>query len=333
MNQTMEKRLDFLERNIKYSLLSKDGYNLSIWCPFCNHPSKRKLKLVIHLEKSFYHCWVCDKKGANVPYLLSKISKVMGDSSKSLFKSRSSANAFNMDIGKMLNNDFSSLDEDDEEILVDIPEGFKLLANAFNSNIPNIRDVFKYAIKRGVSKHKIWLLRLGYSNNNEFSRCLIIPSFDIKGDINYYTARKIDVDTNCGYKYKNANVPKKNIIFNELNIDWNIPLTLVEGPLDLLKTNDNATCLLGSSLTEDMSLFQNIVKNKTEINLALDEDAYYKSIKIASLLTNYDIKVNILDTRGNYDVGDMTHEYFIEILDNAKEFKTEDVLINKIKQL
>jgi len=257
----------------------------------------------------------------------------MGDSSKSLFKSRSSANAFNMDIGKMLNNDFSSLDEDDEEILVDIPEGFKLLANAFNSNIPNIRDVFKYAIKRGVSKHKIWLLRLGYSNNNEFSRCLIIPSFDIKGNINYYTARKIDVDTNCGYKYKNANVPKKNIIFNELNIDWNIPLTLVEGPLDLLKTNDNATCLLGSSLTEDMSLFQNIVKNKTEVNLALDEDAYYKSIKIASLLANYDIKVNILDTRGNYDVGDMTHEYFIEILDNAKEFKTEDVLINKIKQL
>ena len=30
--------------------------------------------------------------------------------------------------------------------------------------------------------------------------------------------------------------------FNELNINWNKPLTLVEGPLDLIKTNDTSTC-------------------------------------------------------------------------------------------
>ncbi len=333
MNHSMEKRLEFLQDNIRNTLLSKDGYNLSIWCPFCKHSNKRKLKLAIHLEKCLYHCWLCDKKGSNVPYLLSKISKSLGEASKSLFKSKVKNNDFNININALLNNDFTLIDDNVVENKIEIPEGFRLLANAFNSKNPDIRDVFKYTVKRGINKHKMWLLKLGYSTNSEYNRCLIIPSLDKFGKINYYTARKIDVDTNCGYKYKNANVPKKNIIFNELNIDWNIPLTLVEGPLDLLKTNDNATCLLGSSLTEDMRLFQEIVKNKTVVNLALDEDAYYKATNIAKLLSDYDITVNILDTRGSEDVGDMTREYFNSILEKAKQFNKEDVLLNKIKQL
>tara|TARA_S200000501_G_scaffold32013_1_gene26838 strand:+ start:4528 stop:5517 length:990 start_codon:yes stop_codon:yes gene_type:complete len=329
----MEKRLEFLQDNIRNTLLSKDGHNLSIWCPFCKHSNKRKLKLAIHLEKCLYHCWLCDKKGSNVPYLLSKISKSLGEASKSLFKSKVKNNDFNININALLNNDFTLIDDNVVENKIEIPEGFRLLANAFNSKNPDIRDVFKYTVRRGINKHKMWLLKLGYSTNSEYNRCLIIPSLDKFGKINYYTARKIDVDTNCGYKYKNANVPKKNIIFNELNIDWNIPLTLVEGPLDLLKTNDNATCLLGSSLTEDMRLFQEIVKNKTVVNLALDEDAYYKATNIAKLLSDYDITVNILDTRGSEDVGDMTREYFNSILEKAKQFNKEDVLLNKIKQL
>jgi len=329
----MEKRLEFLQDNIRNTLLSKDGYNLSIWCPFCKHSNKRKLKLAIHLEKCLYHCWLCDKKGSNVPFLLSKISKSLGEASKTLFKSKVKNSDFGININALLNNDFTLIDDNVVENKIEIPEGFRLLANAFNSKNPDVRDVFKYTVKRGINKHKMWLLKLGYSTDPEYNRCLIIPSLDKFGKINYYTARKIDVDTDCGYKYKNANVPKKNIIFNELNIDWNIPLTLVEGPLDLLKTNDNATCLLGSSLTEDMLLFQEIVRNKTVVNLALDEDAYYKAVNIAKLLSVYDIKINILDTRGNEDVGDMNREYFNKILEDAKEFKKEDVLLNKIKQL
>ena len=93
-------------------------------------------------------------------------------------------------------------------------------------------------------------------------RYLILPSYDKNGELNFYVSRNIDADTANSFKYKNANVSKNKIIFNEINIDWNIPLTLVEGPLDLLKTNDNATCLLGSALNEEMLLFQQIVKNK-----------------------------------------------------------------------
>lgn len=177
------------------------------------------------------------------------------------------------------------------------------------------------------------LLRLGVSLDNDFIRRLIIPSFNDNGDINFYTARRIDVDSSSPIKYKNASVSKKDIIFNELFIDWSIPLTLVEGPLDLLKTNDNATCLLGSSLTYDMKLFRKIVENKTEINLALDKDVYFKTLKIAKLLSEYDVKVNILDTRVANDVGDMTHSQFEECLSNAKEYKQNDFLLTKISMI
>lgn len=332
-NQTIQNRLEFLESNIRNTLLSKDDLNLSIWCPFCKNNNRKKLKLVIHLEKSFYHCWVCDKKGSDVSYVLSRIDKNLGNKAKKLFKNKSRhKNSLDIDISSLFSAEDNNF-EDSFENRITVPEGFKILANAFGSNDPDIRDVFKYALNRGINKHKMWFLRLGYSLDPEYRRCLIIPSLDEKGQINFFTARKIDVDTNCGYKYKNANVPKKNVIFNEININWKIPLTLVEGPLDLLKTNDNATCLLGSSLTEDMNLFHKIVQNKTNIHLALDEDAYYKAIRIASLLSEYDIDVKIVNTRGYPDVGDMTISQFERLLDSSSQFSIEDKLLNKIKQL
>lgn len=326
-DSTINNKLNFIENLTNYTKLSKDGLNLSIWCPFCKHENKSKLKLVIHLEKNFYHCWLCDKKGSDVSYIVSKFNKNKVKEAKKIFKKKSLNNDFNID----LFGNFTY--EENEKEVVTLPKGFTLLANKFNSNHPDIRSVFKYAIKRGINKHKMWFLKLGCSLDQEFSRSLIIPSFDEKGEINFYTTRKIDVDSSSPIKYKNASVSKKDIIFNELNINWEKPLTLVEGPLDLLKTNDNATCLLGSSLTYDMKLFRKIVENKTKIYLALDKDVYFKSLKIAKLLKEYDIEVNILDTRIADDVGDMTFLQFQESYENAKEYKENDLLLTKIAML
>ncbi len=71
----IDKRLDFFDSFLKNYHLAKDGVNLNVWFPFCNSPNKHKLKLVIHLEKCFWHCWVCGKKGSNLPYLINKINK------------------------------------------------------------------------------------------------------------------------------------------------------------------------------------------------------------------------------------------------------------------
>ena len=324
----INEKLSLLE-SITQTSLSKDGINACIWCPFCRHSNKNKLKMVIHLEKNFFHCWLCDKKGSNVSYLISKISNSKVDIAKKLFKVKSRDESFHF---TEKTNSFLGLDSNDIIVKenVEVPEGFDLLINAYNSHDPDARDVFRYAIKRGANKRKFWNLRLGYSLSSDFRRCLILPSIDRNGEINYYTARKIDVSTKDSFKYKNASAQKKNIIFNEININWKNPLTIVEGPLDLLKTNENATCLLGSSLTEDMSLFKEIIANKTTVNLSLDADVYNKSLRIAKLLDSYNINVNIVDTRGYDDVGEMTREEFQIALSNAKSYTEKDHLLSKI---
>lgn len=323
MAVSISEKISFFDSFIINSVLSKDGVNLNIWCPFCKHSSKNKLKLSIHLEKGFYHCWLCDKKGSNIDYLVGRLDNNKVAQAKKLFP-KLSENKF----------DIFDLDKEIEEVYnVSLPEEFYFIAEKKYNFNADFKDVINYAIERGFNSHKLWMLRPGISNHYEFRRFLILPSYDKNGELNYYTARKIDAATNDSYKYKNAQVPKKNIIFNELNIDWTIPLTLVEGPLDLIKTNDNATCLLGSSLTEDMKLFHEIVKNKTEINLALDSDVYHKSLKIASLLSEYDVKVNILDTRGFEDVGEMSESDFTYKLKSSKEYKENDSLLSKIKAL
>jgi len=321
MDNKIYKRLEFIRNIVPYSSMSKDNINLNIWCPFCRHNSKTKLKLSIQLEKCFYHCWLCDKSSNNIPYLISKLDRNKTEASKLLFKSSSKK--------------FSLFGEEEiiEKTEVFIPESFNFIAESFNSIDPDARDVLRYSIKRGFNKKKIYMLRPGFSLSRDFRRYLILPSYDKNGDLNYYTARKIDVNSSDSYKYKNASVSKKEIIFNELNINWQKPLTLVEGPLDLIKTNDNSTCLLGSSLTEDSALFYEIVKNKTDVKLALDRDAYSKTLEIAELLLSYDISVDIIDTRYFEDVGEMSREEFKEFYNKAEPYQKNDRLLNKIRML
>tara|TARA_B100000085_G_scaffold280593_1_gene305756 strand:- start:6631 stop:7599 length:969 start_codon:yes stop_codon:yes gene_type:complete len=322
MTYKVQQRLDAINTILNNRThLSNDGVNLNIWCPFCKNPNKNKKKLSIHLEKSFYHCWICDKKGSNLNFLFKKLGKQIPSEFSSLFVN--------------YKKKFSLFDDEEveEQIILNEPQGFNFIVENYNTKNPDNRDVIKYAIKRGFSKKKLFLLRPGFSSSPEFSRYLILPSYDKCGNINYYTGRKIDASTNDSFKYRNAPVTKSKIIFNELNIDWSKDLTLVEGPLDLIKTNDNATCLLGSSLTEDMLLFQKIVANRTNIKLALDSDIFSKSLKIASLLHSYDINVEIVDTRGYEDVGDMSHKKFMELYNSAKEYTENDSLLNKIRLL
>ena len=325
MKVTVAEKIDFLNSFIRNLKVEKDNLNVSIWCPFCKHSNKNKLKLTIHLEKNFYHCWLCDSSGSNILSIIKRLDKSKLEKAGKLFKKKVKDNFYSKIFGE----------EDCIEELqeVNFPDTFKTLANNFNSKNSNSRDIFNYSIERGFNKHKIWFLKPGFSLDRGFERYLIIPSFDKNGEINFYTSRNIDSQTCDSYKYKNARVSKKNIIFNELNINWNLPLTIVEGPLDLIKTNDNATCLLGSSLTEDMLLFREIVKNKTEVYLALDRDAYHKSLKIARLLNQYDISVKMIDTRSYEDVGSMSREYFDKIYNEADTFSQDDVLYNKIKNL
>ena len=133
----ISNRIDFVDKHIKNYNISKDGVNCSIWCPFCKDSNKNKLKMVIHLEKCFYHCWVCDKKGSNISYLFSKISRSISDASKSLFFNR-----------KEKINIFSEEEYEESIEPVNLPAGFRFFIQDFNLKNPDVRDVFNYAKKK-----------------------------------------------------------------------------------------------------------------------------------------------------------------------------------------
>ena len=316
MTLLLEKRFNLIEKACGHTQRAKDGVNINIECPFCNKKNGKK-KLVIRVDNPVFHCWVCGKSGKDVTYLFSRFFKRYLSEAKELFKFKKIAIS----------------EEDKEAAEICLPTDFELCPNITKGLNPNKLAVKKYAALRGASEHKQWMLKLGASDEGDFIRSLVIPSFDNEGNINFYTCRKIDAMSDSGRKYVNAEVPKSEIIFNEYLIDWSLPLTLVEGPLDLLKTNDNATCLLGSHLGENFKLFQQIVKHKTDVYLALDYDAYWKAQDIAKLLASYDINTWIVKADKTRDVGDMSEEEFKERLDNAEKWYEDDFLLRKIRSL
>ncbi len=332
MQKTTTEKLNFIKDLVQNYRHPKGKADIAIWCPFCKNDNHHKLKMVIEVDKGIYHCWVCNSKGNSISSLIKKINYQKYEESLKFFphKNRNLDNAEWQEILKGLYDDVVT---QVEQQVVIVPNRFEFCALNLHAKDPDIRDVVNYVLNRGCSEHKMWMLRLGVSRDSNFHRMLIIPSFDKNGILNYYTCRKIDASTRDSTKYKNCEISKKTIIFNELLIDWRLPLTLVEGPLDLLKTNDNATCLLGSSLPVDSLLFRRIVENKTPIVLALDNDAYVKAIRIAEDLMSYDVDVKIVDTSGAKDVGDMTIEMFQDLLNNACKVDDESLLLSKISNI
>jgi hypothetical protein len=145
-----------------------------------------------------------------------------------------------------------------------------------------------------------------------------------------------NINPNFNIKYRNPIADRTNVIFNEINLNWNKEITLVEGPFDLLKCDYNTTPVLGSELDANYKLFQKILLHKTPVLLAFDNDlrAQQKQMKIAELLNEFDIKVRIFENPyKDKDIGDMTKEQFLELKEKSKDYSFEYNLRRKIASI
>ena len=148
--------------------------------------------------------------------------------------------------------------------------------------------------------------KMGYCPEGRYGGRIIIPSFNNNGDCNYFISRSY-----VGHKMKYLNPPVgRNVIFNELYIDWDEPVVIVEGAFDAVTVGNNAIPILGSTLRAESKLFQAIVLNDTPVYLALDEDARRKQEYLIRLFHKYDIDMKVIDTSNTEDVGAMSKEQF-----------------------
>jgi hypothetical protein len=293
--------------------MSRDSKNLAVSCPKCKNSQKKKL--AIRLDDDRVHCWVCGLGGRLISILVQYRPSLVHEY-----------------VTRFVGSNVTLLKHDPIEKQVVLPADYRLLAPLMGSNEPTIKWAVNYLKHRGLTERDLWYFKFGVSTDTTMRRRVIMPSFDGEGILNFYTGRAIDSGT--FRKYMNCDTEKKAVIFNEINLDWSRELTLVEGPFDLTKCDENATCLLGSSFTEDSALFSMVFKHMTPIVLALDCDMVNKTWqRIARMLSNYDIPVKILDLGSFKDVGEMTKKQFLDAKASARGWDRMDALRMKINTL
>lgn len=272
-------------------------------CPKCNHHKK---KLSINLDKDKYKCWVCDYRGNTISRLVRRWGSFSQQQNWSELTSDFNPTAFE--------NLFSDIEEIEEKQTIELPTEFNTLATN-NGSLTSL-PAKKYLRTRGVNKEDILKWKIGFCSHGEFKDRIIIPSFDADGDVNFFIARSYSGDWK---KYKNPRV-SKNIIFNELYVDWTSDLTIVEGVFDAIIAG-NSVPILGSTLSEKHKLFEKIVENDTPVYVALDPDAESKALKLIQKLIQYDVEVYKVKIEPYNDVAEMSKEEY-------QKRKSEAILMN-----
>lgn len=282
---------------------SRSGQELIFHCPKCDHPKK---KLSVNLHKNAFKCWVCDYRGKDIFRLVRKYAN---------YKQRQFWKEL---VGHVDHSEMPSFEEQlfgalkaQEEETISLPKEFISLAN--KKIPPSGKRALNYLTKRGLSKQDLIRWKVGYCSKGEYEGRVVVPSFNLEGRVNYFIARNYLGNWNS---YKNPPV-SKNLVFNELYVDWHNDLTLVEGVFDAIVA-ENAVPLLGSTLSEDSRLFQEIIKHDTPIYVALDPDAEKKARRLIKSLILYGVELYKVDVTGFGDVGEMTKQEFLTRKEKAE---------------
>ena len=279
-------------------------------CPFCNHHKK---KLSINFSKNYWKCWVCDARGKNIYRIVRRFGTYDQRQKYLLLDGRLDLTEFD--------NFFAEINDEEIKQTISLPDEFVSLCN---KRLPSSsRKALKYLNSRGITQKDIRNWKIGYSTGGKYGGRIIIPSYNWEGDANYFIARSF---VGNWRRYLNPPVGR-DIVFNELYVDWDEEVVLVEGVFDAIIAGSNAIPILGSTLRENSRLFQQIVLNDTPVYLALDKDAESKRNWIIKSFLRYDIELYIIDTSDYDDVGSMTREQFLEKKEKAILADLDEIMI------
>ncbi len=282
--------------------------NYAYHCPFCKH-HKPKMEVNFTENKKGHnpwHCWVCNTRGKTIPGLLKKMEaydKI--EEAKKLIPQGS----FVEDV--IIKNDLFL----PKEYTPFIDKPTSLMA----------RHALAYLKNRGVTIEDMIKYHMGYCESGEYKNMIIIPSYDDKGNLNYFTARSFEKDPYR--KYKNPSVSRDIVPF-EMFINWSSPLVLCEGPFDAIAIKRNAIPLLGKNI--QTNLMKKIVSSKVEkIYIALDSDALKSSLKFCEKFMNEGKEVHLLEM-DDKDPSDLGFKRFTKLIQKSTPLTLSGLLARKL---
>ena len=316
--RSVSDSIAFYESVFGKGRISANGINFDVRCPICAPSDPSKKKLSIRTDTSANHCWVCGFKSRSIAPLIRK------------YGTQSQLSAFKELFGITDHASQLITGEVEVEQKVELPKDFQLLTLA-PENDPDVKAAWRYVFNRGLTEKDAWYFKFGVSNEHQWKRRVIMPSFDTNGKLNYFVARAIDKDKKP--KYDNPHIDHRQVVFNEINIDWTQKLVICEGPFDLTKCPENSTALLGSDFSEQHELFNRILLNDTPIALALDGDMWDKKTpQIVKKLQEYNVDVVVVDVRPWGDPGNMSKPEFRAALAEAKSIEWKDSFERKLNR-
>jgi len=307
LDTLQREKLDILEKSLGRSYAANDEYLFR--CPKCNH---HKRKLSANLSKNAFKCWICDYKGKD-------LAKLIQDPS---LRSKWFSLTNTVDITR-----FEDLFTENEDVALheslELPEYFISLTSPKPSR--QALRAKKYLLDRGLTESDIIFYKIGFCFHGDYKNRVIIPSFNDSGCLNYFIARSFD---NSYLKYKNPKC-SKDLVFNELLIDWSEPVVLVEGFFDSVKY-ENSIPILGSTLAVNSTLFNKIVNNCEVIYICLDKDAAEKELKIIKKMLDFGVKICKISIDDYDDLGEVPNHLLEEYKKRASIITAEDYLLQKI---
>jgi len=165
------------------------------------------------------------------------------------------------------------------------------------------KQAWNYIKKRNITDSIIKKYKIGFCYQGPYENRIIIPSYDKNGYLNYFVARSYLTKTK--FKYKNPEVQKEIIIFNENLINWDERIYIVEGAFDSIFLH-NSIPMLGKYMSD--FLFKTIYENaKNDIVIILDPDAWSDCEKLYHKLNCGKLmgKVFVVKLEGNEDIADL----------------------------
>jgi len=275
---------------------------ISFDCPVCAEEKgldsgDGKGNLEINYGRHVYKCWACSETHGTHG-LLGKLFDQ--------YATKGQKKVYNLIKPEELKQ------EDVRRPKLRLPEGFTTFKDSNPRFIPHI-EAYRYLTSRGVTDEMIEKYNIGYTVNGDFAYRIIIPSYNLDGQLNYFVARSWVPKK---MKYKNPSVPKDEIIFNEGRIDWDKDIFLCEGAFDSFFL-DNSIVMLGKKMSK--LLFETLyAKANKNIIICCDGDAFEDGIRVYAELNGGRLynKIKIVKLPLDKDVCDLRgqiDEYYYEM--------------------
>ena len=304
---------------------------IQVCCPKCQEADglsepDGKFNLEISTSVGQFHCWRCADPSFSGS--LGKLIRLYGSKADyELYKSLG---------GSDFNYNYEVEEEDDTPITMDLPNEFILFSEMENTNKEHLEAYNYMVIDRKITRDILFKYRIGFCTTGIYAKRIIVPSYNEFGDINYFVARNYDPKVLNKFKYKNPEVNKNKIIFNEGFINWDSSIYLVEGAFEMLSFPVNCIPMLGKTIYD--KLFLRLKDYKPSVFILLDPDAYKNAIelfyKLKSIYVDCEEKVSIVILPTEEDLDELRknkgHEEVIKCLYSARKLNVDDYFKNKL---